>query len=303
MKPAAAFRSGFAAVLGRPNVGKSSLINALVGRKVSIVSPKPQTTRRRVQAVWNSPEAQVVLLDTPGVQRGGDLLGRSLVRAARETLDGIDAVLLLMDAARARGEEDAAALEMLRDSPAPVLLVVNKIDLVPDPGAATAERIAREIGHDGPALAVSALTGYGLDALKTWILGQMGPGPKYFPDGALTDQSEEVLAAELIRERILVELSDEVPHETAVYCEEMARRQNGRLYIRAVVAVERASQKAIVIGAGGARLKEIGRAARLEIERIFGEPVYLEIWVKVVKDWRNSPARLQEFGYESDRET
>lgn len=294
-----AFRSGFIGLFGRPNVGKSSLVNALVGRKVSIVSPKPQTTRRRVQAVLTLPGAQIVFLDTPGIQRGRDLLGRALVRAAREAVEGIDAAFLVVDASRARGEEDRAAAGLLAGAPVPVLLVVNKIDLVPGAGEEIAARVAAELGVEGPRLTTSALTGEGLDGLKEWALGVLKPGPKFFPDEVHTDQPEEILAAELIREQVLLRLAEEVPHETAVRVLEMAPRPSGKLYINALIAVERESQKAIVIGAGGSRIKEIGSAARLEIERLLGIPVYLELRVKAVEGWRDSPARLREFGYES----
>ncbi|MCL6614487.1 MAG: GTPase Era [Firmicutes bacterium] len=294
-----AFRSGFIGLFGRPNVGKSSLVNALVGRKVAIVSPKPQTTRRRVQAVLTLPEAQIVFLDTPGIQRARDLLGRALVRAAREAVEGIDAAFLVVDASRARWEEDRASARLLSGAPVPVLLVVNKIDLVPGDEEEIASGVAAELNIEGPYLATSALTGEGLEALKEWALGVLKPGPKYFPDEVYTDQPEEVLVAELIREQILLRLAEEVPHETAVRVLEMTPRPTGKLYINALIVVERESQKAIVIGAGGRMLKEIGSAARLEIERLLGTPVYLELWVKAVEGWRDSPARLREFGYES----
>ncbi|MGQ9779338.1 MAG: GTPase Era [Bacillota bacterium] len=293
------FRSGFIGLFGRPNVGKSSLVNALVGRKVAIVSPKPQTTRRRVQAVLTLPAAQIVFLDTPGIQRARDLLGRALVRAAREAVEGIDAAFFVVDAVRARGEEDRAAAALLADAPVPVLLVVNKIDLVRGREEETVAQVAAELGFGGPRLATSALTGEGIEALKEWALGVLKPGPKYFPDEVYTDQPEEILVAELIREQILLRLAEEVPHETAVRVLEMTPRPTGKLYINALIVVERESQKAIVIGAGGRKLKEIGSAARLEIERLLGTPVYLELWVKAVEGWRDSPGRLREFGYES----
>lgn len=294
------FRSGFVSVLGRPNVGKSSLVNALVGRKVTIVSPKPQTTRRRVQAVLTTPEAQIVFVDTPGIQRPRDLLGRVMARAAAESLTEVDAVLMVIDAVRARGEEDRAAAALLGRVQAPTLLVVNKIDLVHGAGDETAAAAARDLSYAGPVLPVSAVTGQGLAELQRWIIRQLGPGPKYFPDGMRTDQSDSLLVAELIREQVLLRTGDEVPHATAIVVEEMAPRLNGKLFIRAAVVVERESQKAIVIGAGGRQLKEIGRNARANIEHLLGEPIFLDLWVRVDKGWRDSGRRLREFGYESE---
>ncbi len=295
------FRSGFVTLLGRPNVGKSSLINALIGRKVAIVSPKPQTTRRRVQAVLNTPDAQVVLVDTPGIQRPRDLLGRALIRAAAEPLDGADGVLLVVDASRSRGKEDRASADMLRQATAPVLLVVNKIDLV----AGEAEeqcvaRVAEELDFAGPAIATSAVTGSGMTELRDWILGCLPSGPEYYPGETRTDQPENVFLAELIREQVLLQTEEEVPHGVAVLIEEVVQRSTGRLYLRAAIVVERQSHKAIVIGAGGRRLKEIGCAARAGIEEYLGAPVYLELWVKVEEHWRDSSARLRDFGYESE---
>ena len=202
-----AFCSGFVTVVGRPNVGKSSLVNALVGQKVAIVSPKPQTTRRRIQAVLTMPEAQVVFLDTPGIQRPRDMLGQALVQAAREAMEGVDAVLFLADAVRRRGEEDRAAVGMLKDAAAPVLLVVSKLDLTPEPAGEAVARVVRELGYTGPALGTSVVTGAGLPAVRDWIMRILGPGPKYFPDGVLSDQPQEMLIAELIREQALLQLA------------------------------------------------------------------------------------------------
>ncbi|MGE5598689.1 MAG: GTPase Era [Bacteroidota bacterium] len=293
------FRSGFAALIGRPNVGKSSLVNALVGRKISIVSPKPQTTRRRVQAVLNVPGRQAVFVDTPGVQRPKDLLDRAMMRAAVDSLEGVDLVLLVVDASRSRGEEDRAAAELVRRAggPGTSLLVANKIDLVEGDPDETAARAAAELSFPGPRLAVSAATGQGVDELRGWVIERLAPGPRYFPEDMPTDLSEDSVLAEMVREQVLRQVGDEVPHETAVVVEENGPRPGGRRYVRAAVVVARESQKGIIIGAGGRRLKEIGRAARAGIESLLGQPVYLDLWVKVEKDWRRSAARLREYGY------
>lgn len=296
------FRSGFVTLLGRPNVGKSSLVNALVGRKVSIVSPKPQTTRRRLQAVLNAPGIQVVFVDTPGVQRPKDLLDRAMVRAAADSLEGVDLVLLVVDVSRPRGEEDRAAAAMLErlDQAGTSLLVANKIDLAKGDPQAIADRAASDLAFPGPVLTVSAATGQGVGDLRAWILGRMAPGPRYFPAEMPTDLPEDAALAELVREQVLRQLGEEVPHETAVVVEENAPRPGGRRYVRAAVVVARDGQKGIVIGAGGARLKEIGREARAAMETLLDAPVFLDLWVKVEKNWRDSTARLREYGYETD---
>jgi len=292
------YRSGFVIMLGRPNVGKSSLVNALMGRKVAIVSPKPQTTRRRIQAVLTRPHEQAVLLDTPGIHRSGDLLGKTLSKAATEALEGVDGAILVVDAARSRGDEDFAAARLLAKSPSPKLLVINKMDLISSRAEEVIMKIPGELRFEGPVIAASTITGLGVDRISEWIFQLLKPGPMYFPADAVTDQPEEILIAELIREQILLRTEEEVPHDAAVKVEEIAERPGGMMYVRALVIVARAGQKAIILGAGGRMLKEIGSAARLSIEQLLGTRVYLDLWVGVEKDWRNKIGRLRELGYE-----
>jgi len=297
----APFRSGFVALLGRPNVGKSSLCNRLVGEKVAIVSDKPQTTRRRIAAVLHRPGTQIVFLDTPGVHKPRHHLGRRMVAAAREALDGVEAAGLVVDAAwPAPGQGDRRAAQHVLGAPCPRLLILNKIDLVPEPA-----RAARRLAYAALApqerpfeivAEVSAVSGEGCDPLLATLTALLPPGPPYFPEGALTDQPEQVLAAELVREQALVRLHDEVPHSVAVTTEQWEVRDSGLLYIGATLYVERETQKPIVIGRGGAMLRAIGEAARLEIERRLGTPVYLDIWVKVKEKWRDRPGSVETLG-------
>jgi GTP-binding protein Era len=297
------FRSGFVAVLGRPNVGKSSLCNRLVGEKVAIVSDKPQTTRRRIAAVLHRPGAQIVFLDTPGVHKPHHELGRRMAAAARRALEGVEAVALVVDAsAPLPGQGDRRAAALAATAACPRLLVANKVDLVP-----AAEREARLDAYRPllPSAAavcpVSAETGEGCEELVATLLALLPPGPPYFPEGVLTDQPEQQLAAELVREQALLRLREEVPHALAVTCDGWEARPSGVLHVAVTLHVERESQKPIVIGRGGAMLREIGEAARHEIERRLGTPVYLETWVKVRPGWRDRPGSLETLGLGRER--
>ncbi len=295
------FRSGFVALIGRPNVGKSSLCNRLVGDRVAIVSDKPQTTRWRIAAVLHRPGAQIVFLDTPGIHKPRHQLGRRMVAAARHALDGVEVAVLVVDAGvPGPGQGDRRAALHVRAATCPRLLVCNKADLVPE-----AERQARldaygsllppESGWDGTFL-VSALTGEGIAGLLDALLSRMPAGPPYFPDDVATDQPERTLVAELVREQALERLRDEVPHAVAVTTDRWEVRESGLIYIGATLYVEHESQKGIVIGRGGAMLRAIGEAARHEVERRLGTPVYLDVWVKVKTGWRDRPGSLETLG-------
>jgi GTP-binding protein Era len=286
------FRSGFVSLIGRPNTGKSTLLNALVGQKVAIVADKPQTTRTSIQGVLTMPGAQIVFLDTPGIHRADTALNKRLMDAVRAAVEERDLLLLLADAARPIGKDDRQALDLARKCHAPVVLVLNKIDLVKDKALLLPlidqYRAAFEFADYVP---VSATKGQGLDELKKVILHHLPEGPEYFPEDHVTDQPERFLAAELIREKILAATRQEVPHSVAVIVDQW--EETGRLTrIFATIRVEREGQKAIVIGTKGAMLKRIGTLARHEMERLFGVKIYLDLHVRVQPEWRDKAAFL-----------
>ena len=286
------FRSGFVSLIGRPNTGKSTLLNALVGQKVAIVADKPQTTRTSIQGVLTMPGAQIVFLDTPGIHRADTALNKRLMDAVRAAVEERDLLLLLADAARPIGKDDRQALDLARKCHAPVVLVLNKIDLVKDKALLLPlidqYRAAFEFADYVP---VSATKGQGLDELKKVILHHLPEGPEYFPEDHVTDQPERFLAAELIREKILAATRQEVPHSVAVIVDQW--EETGRLTrIFATIRVEREGQKAIVIGTKGAMLKRIGTLARHEMERLFGVKIYQDLHVRVQPGWRDKAAFL-----------
>ena len=286
------FRSGFVSLIGRPNTGKSTLLNALVGQKVAIVADKPQTTRTSIQGVLTMPGAQIVFLDTPGIHRADTALNKRLMDAVRAAVEERDLLLLLADAARTFNKEDRQAIDLARKSQAPVVLVLNKIDLVKDKALLLPMidryRAAFEFAEYVP---VSAAKGQGLDELKKVILKHLPEGPQYFPEDHVTDQPERFLAAELIREKILEATRQEGPHSVTVIVDQW--EEIGRLTrIFATIRVERDGQKAIVIGTKGAMLKRIGTLARQEMERLFGVKIYLDLHVRVQPGWRDKAAFL-----------
>lgn len=291
-------RSGFAAIVGRPNVGKSTLLNSLVGRKLAIVSDKPQTTRTRILGVVNRPGAQIVLVDTPGVHRPRHRLGEQMMKAARAALGEVEAVLFVVDAtAGPPGPGDHFLAEQLAPLKTPVILVLNKVDAVPGDRVDALLEAYGALGRFHAALPVSALTGRNLDRLVEVVVALLPPGPRYFPDDMITDQPERRIIAEFVREQILHLTREEVPHAVAVVVEEMRDRGDRPTYVLATIYVERESQKGILIGENGRLLKEVGTRARRELENLLGIRLYLELWVKVKRDWRNRLGSLQEFGY------
>jgi len=283
------FRSGFVSILGRPNAGKSTLLNALVGGKLAIVSEKPQTTRTSIEGVLNLDGAQIVFVDTPGIHKSDTLLNRHMMETVRSALaDGPDVLLYLADALAPFSEEDQKALDAIRNVSAPALLLLTKIDKLADkrlllPLIEKYQGV-REFAEYIP---VSSIAGEGLDQVRAAILARLPEGPAYFPPEYLTSQPERFLAAEIIREKILKETRQEVPHAVAVLVDEWIEKGE-RLRITATIYVERAGQKAIVIGAKGAMLKKIGTIAREEMEATFSRKIFLELFVKVQKDWRES---------------
>lgn len=293
--------SGVVSLVGRPNVGKSSLLNALLGQKVAITSPKPQTTRNRITGVLHRPGLQVVFLDTPGLHRPHHRLGEYMVGVALAALDAVEAVGYVVEAPAPLGPGDRYIAERLRAVEAPVVLILNKCDLL-EPGAVEAARARYgALGTFARAVATSAVTGEGLDRLVEALKELLPPGPPYYPEDVTTDQPETFVAAERIREKVLELTRDEVPHAVAVVVDEWAPRESGLIYVRAVIYVERESQKAILIGEGGRMLREIGRRAREDLEALFGVRFFLDLWVKVRRDWRNSAASLRDLGYRLER--
>ncbi|MGA2600004.1 MAG: GTPase Era [Bryobacteraceae bacterium] len=285
-------RSGFVSILGRPNAGKSTLLNALVGGKVAIVSDKPQTTRTSIQGALTTPEAQVIFVDTPGIHKSTSLINKRMMDVVRGALEDRDVLLFLDDVTSPLNEEDDHAVSILHGIETPSILVLNKIDRLDDKRKIL-PRIERYKAHHEFAeyLPVSALTGEGLEKLKEAVIARLPEGPAYFPDDFITDQPERFIAGELIRERILKETRQEVPHSVAVIVDTWDDKPN-ILRIAATVFVERPGQKAIVIGSKGATLKKIGTEARLEMESIFARRIFLELFVKVVPNWRESPEFL-----------
>jgi GTP-binding protein Era len=294
-------RCGFAAIVGRPNVGKSTLLNALLGRKISIVSPKPQTTRHRILGILTQPDLQIVFVDTPGLH--GDerrVMNRYMNRAARASLSDADVNLFVVEAL-AWTDDDERTLEYLRNGGRPIIVLINKVDKV-----FPKERLLPYIqelqlkGSFAGIVPISALKRDGLQQLSELIAPHLPESPPHFPEEQLTDKSERFQAAEIIREKLTLRLRQELPYGITVEIERFELQEDGRLLIGAVIWVERAGQKAIVIGQGGERLKEIGRSARMELKILFNRPVHLELWVKVKDNWSDSEAALRQFGYEGN---
>lgn len=293
------FKSGFVAVVGRPNVGKSTLINALIGDKIVIVSDKAQTTRNRIICVYTDQEKQIVFMDTPGIHKPKHKLGEFMVTAAVDSLKEVEAVLFLVAANEKRGPGDNFIIEQLQKVKVPVYLCINKIDTL------TKEELLKVIVSYQDAypfagvIPISALEKENLDVLLNELTSKLPEGPQYFPEDMITDQPERLLISDMIREKILLTTRDEVPHSIAVEVEEMKTRDDGTTYIRATIFVERDSQKGIIIGNKGAMLKQLGAQSRLDIQRLLGTKVYLDLWVKVKKDWRNKSGMLSELGYKA----
>jgi GTPase len=295
------FVAGFTCFAGRPNVGKSTLMNALVGTKVAITSSRPQTTRRVIRGIVRRPDAELVIIDTPGLHRPRTLLGERLDSLVRSTLAEVDVIGFCVPASERIGPGDKyLASELARHASTPVVAIVTKTDQV------AAERVASQLaavaglGDWADIVPVSAVTGFQLDVLTDVLVSLLPPGRPLYPDGELTDEPEQQLVAELIREAILDGVRDELPHSIAVVVEEMGSRE-GRsdiIDVHAVMYVERPSQKAIVIGAKGARLKQVGSAARRQIEALLGSRVYLDLRIKVAKDWQRDPRQLRRLGFD-----
>ncbi len=296
-QPDAAFRSGFVGIVGKPNVGKSTLLNALLGRKVSIVSPRPQTTRHRILGILTREDAQIVFIDSPGWHRPLHPLGRYLLATAKGIIEEADLLVMVLDAASGITREDGWVMDEVRRSKHRALLVINKMDAVKKMVALPLIQQCAEMHLFEEIIPLSALSGANAEVLLPQLIARLPIGPRWYEPHQVTDQSPEQQIQELIREQILLATRQEVPHAAAVLLEEF-KREEKLITIQATIVVEREGQKAIVIGQKGLMLKAIGTAARLELERLLGQKVFLQVWVKVIADWRKQPALLRQLGYE-----
>ena len=291
------FKSGFVAVIGRPNVGKSTLVNSLIGQKVAIMSDKPQTTRSKILCILTRDDSQMIFLDTPGIHKPLKKLGERMLQSALGTLQEVDLIFFVVDANEKFGGGENFIIERLKETSKPVILVLNKIDLIDRKKLLPIIASYDQKYKFAAIIPISAKEKSNLESLIDESLKYLPDGVKYFPDDMVTDQPERLITAELIREKILELTRDEIPHSVAVDIDEIKERENGTQFIRATIYVERDSQKGILIGKNGAMLKEIGSLARQEISILFDANIFLDLWVKVRKDWRNSDSSLKQFGF------
>lgn len=295
------FKSGFVAILGRPNVGKSTFLNQVLGQKIAIMSDKPQTTRNKIQGIYTTESEQIVFIDTPGIHKPHNALGDFMVKSAYSTLRECDVVLFMVAADEPRSTGENMIIERLKQAEVPVLLVVNKIDKVhPDRLFEIVEDYTSQMDF-AEVIPISALQGNNTQRLLDTLSGKLEEGPQYFPEDQITDHPERFLVSEMIREKILLLTREEVPHSITVTTDKMSRdEETGKIHIMATIIVERKSQKGIILGKGGSMIKKIGQLARRDIEIMLGDKVYLETWVKIKNDWRNRKMDLADFGYNKD---
>ncbi len=292
-----AHKAGFAAIIGRPNVGKSTLLNRLLGQKVAIVTPRSQTTRNLIKGILTEPEYQIVFLDTPGIHKPKNKLGEYMMKEQKGSVDGVDCVIAMLAADEFFGPLDREMLTGLSNMSCPVFLVINKTDSAGKEEIDALKAKALECAGITDVFEISALNGDNIGALLEAVVSVMPEGPAFFPDDIVSDYPEKFLASEVIREKMLMLLKEEVPHGTGVEIEKMQQRSNGTTYILANILCERDSHKGIIIGKNGSMLKKIGAEARLELEELLQCQIYLELFVKVQKDWRNSQSVLKQLGY------
>lgn len=292
------YQSGFVSVVGRPNVGKSTLLNRIIGEKITIVSDKPQTTRNKIQLIYTQENAQIVFLDTPGIQEPKNKLGTYMLGVSKNTLNDVDVILFLVEPGPVFGPMDRMILEMLETIDTEVILLLNKTDTVTEEETQRLLSAYRTYDRFLHVLPISALEGQGVEDFMQILIAALPEGPQYFPDDMITDQPEKFIAAELIREKAMLHLREEIPHGIVVEILSMKPRAGTDIVeIEANVFVEKKSHKGMVIGKGGQMLKTIGTEARMDIQRLLGSRVHLQLWVKVADRWRNEAARLREFGY------
>ena len=291
------FKSGFVAIVGRPNVGKSTFMNYVLGQKIAIMSDKAQTTRNKIQGVYTKEDAQIVFLDTPGIHKPKHELGEFMVKSAYSALKEVDAVLFMVNVSEKRGPGDDFIIEKLKGIKTPIFLVLNKIDLVtPEVLLERVESYKDALDFAG-VFPISVLQGNNVNELMEGLINALPEGPQYYPVDQITDHPEYFVVSELIREKILQLTQEEIPHSVAVTVDKMQKDEFDKVHVYANIIVERKSQKGIIIGKGGRLLKEIGTRARRDIQQLLGNKVYLELWVKVEKDWRKRKSNLQEYGY------
>lgn len=294
------FKSGFVSIVGRPNVGKSTLMNQIIGEKITITSDKTQTTRNRIQGIYTTDTEQIIFIDTPGIHKPRHQLGRYMVESALSTLNEVEIILFMINVSEKMGPGDKFIIERLQQTNTPVFLVLNQIDkihpdeLLPIIAEYQAEMEFAEI------IPVSALNGNNIDRLLEVIKSYLEEGPQYYPEDQVSDHPEYFIVQELIREKVLELTREEIPHSVAVVTESMERVDDHLIEVQATIIVERSSQKGIIIGKRGSMLKEIGTRARKDIQSLLGSKIYLELWVKVKDDWRNTPYHLGNFGYKDD---
>ncbi|GAA3346327.1 GTPase Era [Deinococcus persicinus] len=296
------YKSGFISIIGRPNVGKSTFLNRVIGQKIAIMSDKPQTTRNKVQGVLTSTDSQMIFIDTPGIHKPKHKLGDFMLKVAKNTLREVDVILFMVNAEQKLGKGDEFILEMLAGNSTPVFLVINKIDQIhPDELLGIIESY-KERYEFAEIIPISALQGNNVESLLDTLSKYLPDGPQYYPADQVTDHPERFIISELIREKVLHLTREEIPHSIAVVIDKIRRDEenNDKINVSATIMVERDSQKGIVIGKRGALLKEVGTRARKDIEMLLGSKVYLELWVKVQKDWRNKSTHLRDFGFRDD---
>ena len=295
-------KSGFVSIIGRPNVGKSTFMNRVIGHKIAIMSDKAQTTRNKIQGVMTRNDAQIIFLDTSGIHKPKHKLGDYMMRVAKNTLSEIDAIMFMVNVNEEIGRGDEYIMEMLKNVRTPVFLVLNKIDLVhPDALMPRIEQYQKYMDFT-EIVPISALEGLNVDHFIDVLKTYLPEGPKYYPDDQISDHPEQFVVSEIIREKILHLTSEEIPHAIGVNVDRMIKENDERVRVEATIYVERDSQKGIVIGKGGKKLKEVGKRARHDIEMLLGSKVYLELWVKVQKDWRNKVNFIRQMGYIEDQD-
>lgn len=294
------YKSGFIAIIGRPNVGKSTFMNKVIGQKIAIMSDKPQTTRNKIQGVYTKEDAQMVFIDTPGIHKPKHRLGDFMVKMAENTLNEVDAVLFMIDAKEGYGRGDQYILDRLQHVNRPVYLIINKVDLIHPDDLFPIIELYKDKCNFEEIIPISAMQGNNIERLLDILKQNLPEGPQYYPEDQVTDHPERFIISELIREKVLQLTREEIPHSIAVVIENIEKRDSNTVFIQAVVITERKTQKGILIGKQGSMLKDIGKKAREDIEALLGTKVYLELWIKVQKDWRNKQSQLRAFGFNSD---